>query len=169
MKNYYSILQLAPAATQPEIKKAYRMLVKKHHPDVATTAAGGISIQEINEAYRVLSNPQKRQAYDWAYFASGDEEQAPAIHYAPAGERPSRRQPRERERIAPYMRYVYPILQTSLAFCLLLLVDYALPLRKRSTRPSTSLKCMQKNTAPKQPGVHAATWTIPSCTPFRAG
>lgn len=61
MKDYYNILGVARNATADDIKRAYRKLASQHHPD-----KGGDTnrFQEIEEAYRILSDDQKRQAYD---------------------------------------------------------------------------------------------------------
>lgn len=61
MKNYYEILGVKTSASQDEIKRAYRKLASQHHPD-----KGGDTqkFQEIQEAYAVLSDDQKRAAYD---------------------------------------------------------------------------------------------------------
>ncbi|MDY0087941.1 MAG: molecular chaperone DnaJ [Coriobacteriia bacterium] len=60
-KNYYDILGIKKDASAEEIKKAFRQLARKHHPD-----AGGSEekFKEINEAYEVLSNAEKRAQYD---------------------------------------------------------------------------------------------------------
>ena len=65
MKNYYSILGITNKANADEIKKAFRMLAKKYHPDVNRNfVVGDESFKEIQEAYMILSNPQKRIFYD---------------------------------------------------------------------------------------------------------
>jgi curved DNA-binding protein len=61
VKDYYSILGVQRAATPDEIKKAYRRLASQHHPDKGGDTA---KFQEIEEAYRVLSDPQQRAAHD---------------------------------------------------------------------------------------------------------
>lgn len=64
MKDLYNILGLAETATEDEIKKAFRSLALKYHPDRNPGADGDAKFKEINEAYSVLSDPQKRQQYD---------------------------------------------------------------------------------------------------------
>jgi curved DNA-binding protein len=63
-KDYYKTLGLARTASADEIKKAYRKLVRKHHPDVSKAADATERMVELNEANAVLSDPEKRQAYD---------------------------------------------------------------------------------------------------------
>lgn len=62
MKNYYDILGISKDASADEIKKAYRNLSKKYHPDV--NPDGEEQFKNIAEAYDVLSDPQKKQTYD---------------------------------------------------------------------------------------------------------
>jgi molecular chaperone DnaJ len=59
--DHYQTLGVAKTATPEEIKKAYRKLASKHHPDKGGDTA---MFQKIEEAYRTLGDPQKRQAYD---------------------------------------------------------------------------------------------------------
>lgn len=61
MKDYYSILGVARTASPDEIKRSYRKLASQHHPDKGGDTA---RFQEIEEAYRVLSDPQQRAAHD---------------------------------------------------------------------------------------------------------
>src|SRR5271163_3534226 len=64
-KDYYDILGVARTASADEIKKAFRKLARIHHPDVAKDKAKGeIKFKEINEAYEVLSDAEKRRKYD---------------------------------------------------------------------------------------------------------
>ncbi|WP_350449951.1 DnaJ C-terminal domain-containing protein [Aminobacterium mobile] len=63
-KDYYAILGVARNASQDEIRKAYRNLAKKYHPDVNKAPGSEERYKEINEAYEVLKDPDKRQRYD---------------------------------------------------------------------------------------------------------
>lgn len=63
-KDYYKILGVDKNATQAQIKSAYRKLAKKYHPDVDKTQAASDKFKEINEAYEVLSDKEKRDRYD---------------------------------------------------------------------------------------------------------
>jgi curved DNA-binding protein len=63
-KNYYSIMDLPRDATADQIKKAYRKLARKYHPDVSKEKDAEARFKEVGEAYEVLSDPQKRAAYD---------------------------------------------------------------------------------------------------------
>ncbi|MFW6109828.1 MAG: DnaJ C-terminal domain-containing protein [Patescibacteria group bacterium] len=64
MADYYDILGLSENASQEEIKKAYRRLAKKYHPDSKSGEGNEAQFKKINEAYQILSDPQKKQAYD---------------------------------------------------------------------------------------------------------
>lgn len=65
MKNYYSILEVSENASPEVIDKAYRVLVKRYHPDLqANDSIAEARIREINEAYNVLSDNFLREQYD---------------------------------------------------------------------------------------------------------
>ncbi len=63
-RDYYEVLGVERGADDAEIKRAYRRLAQQWHPDVNQDAAAQERFKEINEAYQVLSDPQRRQAYD---------------------------------------------------------------------------------------------------------
>jgi molecular chaperone DnaJ len=63
-RDYYEVLGLSKSASKDEIKKAYRKLVKVYHPDVSKEADAEVKFKEVQEAYEVLSDDQKRAHYD---------------------------------------------------------------------------------------------------------
>ena len=63
-KDYYRIMGVKRDASQDEIKRAYRKLARRYHPDVSKEAGAEDKFKELGEAYEVLRDPQKRRAYD---------------------------------------------------------------------------------------------------------
>ncbi len=62
--DYYETLEVHRTASDAEIKKAYRKLAQRWHPDINQDPAAAARFKEINEAYQVLSDPERRQRYD---------------------------------------------------------------------------------------------------------
>jgi molecular chaperone DnaJ len=63
-RDYYDVLGVPRGCTEEELKRAFRKLAQQWHPDVNTAPEADERFKEINEAYQVLSDPQRRQAYD---------------------------------------------------------------------------------------------------------
>ncbi|MCD5981144.1 curved DNA-binding protein [Pseudomonas quasicaspiana] len=86
-KDYYKILAVDPTADEKAIKVAYRKLARKYHPDVSKEAGAEEKFKEANEAYEVLSSPEKRAEYDdlRKYGRQGQPFQAPPGWQSRAG------------------------------------------------------------------------------------
>ena len=63
-RDYYEVLGVEKGADKKDIKKAYRKLAMKYHPDVSEDREAGEKFKEISEAYAVLSDEEKRKTYD---------------------------------------------------------------------------------------------------------
>ena len=75
--DYYEILGISKKATANEIKKAYRKLARKYHPDLnPDNKKAELKFKEINEAYATLKDPQKRAGYD-QFGTAGPQQQRP--------------------------------------------------------------------------------------------
>lgn len=69
VKDYYKILEIEDNFTEDSLKKKYRELSKKYHPDINSN--GGEKFKEINEAYDILSDPSKKRQYDFERSGGG--------------------------------------------------------------------------------------------------
>jgi curved DNA-binding protein len=78
-KDYYTILGVARDASPADVKRAYRRLARKFHPDVSKEADAEVRFKEMKEAYEVLKDPEKRAAYDQfgANWKAGQDFQPP--------------------------------------------------------------------------------------------
>lgn len=85
MENPYNILGISPTATAEEIKKAYRSLAMRHHPDRSTHSNSEIRFNAIKSAYELLSDPKKRAEYNQSLNARiviDPENEARALWYS---------------------------------------------------------------------------------------
>ena len=86
MIDYYAALEVSPLASDEEIKKAYRRLVLKYHPDQNQGNTWAVrKMQEINAAYEILGAPEKRKAYDLEHQFDS-QEVAPETQSSPTSE-----------------------------------------------------------------------------------
>jgi curved DNA-binding protein len=93
-KDYYDVLGVERTASDADIKKAFRRLARKYHPDVSKERDAELRMKEVNEAYAVLSDPEKRAAYDQVGrgFRPGDEFTPPpdwGMHFETGGRGPA--------------------------------------------------------------------------------
>jgi len=131
MKDYYQVLGLSSAASANEIKSRFRKLVVQYHPDKNPSAEAALRIREINEAYDVLGDPDKKIQYD--YRRNNITFEAPPVqrHRDPAYHRS--RPPRKPSVSAQYvmmqqcMPYMVKLIYFSLFFCGFLMLDLVLP------------------------------------------
>ncbi|HEY8447584.1 MAG TPA: molecular chaperone DnaJ [Thermomicrobiales bacterium] len=71
-RDYYEVLGVSRTATAEELRRAYRRLAREYHPDVNKSPGADEKFKEINEAYEVLSDPERRAAYDrFGHAANG--------------------------------------------------------------------------------------------------
>jgi len=66
LENPYNILGVSPTASTDDIKKAYRALAMRHHPDRNPSASAEVRFNAIKKAYELLSDPQKRAEYNYS-------------------------------------------------------------------------------------------------------
>jgi molecular chaperone DnaJ len=72
-RDYYDVLGVSRNATQDQIKSSYRKLAKKYHPDINKEKGANEKFKEVQEAYDILSDPQKKQMYDQFGHAAFDQ------------------------------------------------------------------------------------------------
>ncbi|MBS1490697.1 MAG: DnaJ domain-containing protein [Bacteroidetes bacterium] len=135
MKNYYFVLGISMYATEAEIKRAYRKLALQFHPDKNASRQAETIIKEINEAYEVLGDPQRKAEYDQLLKGTAVEGKPPSVHrdprYHPRTHPRGPRRPTHREEIlammAAHLRYAIFVSRLTLLFSIVLIADYSLP------------------------------------------
>ncbi|HMV10342.1 MAG TPA: DnaJ domain-containing protein [Cyclobacteriaceae bacterium] len=139
MKDYYAILRVSRSADIQTIKRSYRLLVQRYHPDVNPDPQAAELIREINEAYDVLSDSVKKSEYDYRLVnpyqtytqQQQPEEPSPLRNRDPyfkrRGFRPVFRRPTQYDLVLRYFHYVKKVCVSGLVVCLILLIDYNLP------------------------------------------
>ena len=83
--DYYAVLHVSRGASPQEIARAYRSLMRRHHPDVAAEGAAPAELQLIMQAFAVLRDPKRRHAYDREASRTGPAD--PPAEYNRPGER----------------------------------------------------------------------------------
>lgn len=143
MKDYYTILGVSPSASQHEIKKAFRKLAIRYHPDKNPSADVKHLFHDINEAYDVLGDAQKRAHYDnrranpFAEILNEPVHQHrdPAYRRKRPGGPPRKREPTPAQMLMrDYLKYVKWASRIGLLVSSLFFVDYYLPYRHESER-----------------------------------
>jgi DnaJ-domain-containing protein 1 len=135
MKDYYLILGVHRGAHLQDIKRAYRRLAVQYHPDKNPLPEAEALFKEINEAYDILGDPEKRSFYDLKlddpYATEGPRHRDPAYHRrrhaAPA--RKSEYQMRL-ELMAKFVPYCKTLIHLSFMFCVVLVADFLIPYKE---------------------------------------
>ncbi len=139
MKDYYKILGISRTASQAEAKRAFRKLAVIYHPDKNPDPAAEQFFKEVNEAYDVIGDPEKRRDYDFRFvnaFTAIVQTPSPPRHRDPAYRRkrpPGPRPKTERQKIAEMIEHYAPFSRKLIlaAFCVsvFLMFDFLLPKR----------------------------------------
>jgi curved DNA-binding protein CbpA len=136
VKDYYAILGVSSAATEAEIKKAFRKLAVQYHPDKNAHTGAKDLFQEVNEAYDILSDPDKRALYDSRRsnpFVAILTEPEPPRHRDPAYRRKNPAPPFKKEPPAVFvlmrdnLKYMMWVSRVGIFVSCLFFIDYFLP------------------------------------------
>lgn len=158
MKDYYQILGVSPQASEEEIKRAFRKLAIAYHPDKNSSPQAEVLILEINEAYEVLSDPEKRTLYDNLLSGRTVVERVRPRHrdprYRRRGPDPNykSRSQQTMEMMQEYLPHALFVSRCTLAFCLFIALDFLFPASKEKEliiRMSTKRYGMRMGTSPQ--------------------
>lgn len=134
MEDYYQVLGISPRATQLEVRRSFRKLAVLYHPDKNKTVEGEERFKEINRAYEILGNPEKRALYDLSLLQlTPSSTPLQTTHRDPAyrrrttsyGQRVS--QPNVRELMEEYLPKFRWVCYVSLIVTMTIAIDYSLP------------------------------------------
>jgi hypothetical protein len=136
--DYYEILGVNSSAHSSDIKRAYRRLAVMYHPDKNPSPDAESMFKQINEAYDVLSDPDKRLAYDSRFdrILEVTVEDPTTRHrdprYRPRAARSAgtSHRPTIREMMAHYLKYAAAISIACFSICVVMLIDFLLPTRE---------------------------------------
>lgn len=150
MKNYYSILGVSTTAHAADIKRTYRRLALQYHPDKNPNPAAEQFFKEVNEAYDVLGDPQKRYAYDQrllnpVYTAPVEQpvqrHRDPRYRSAPNRPTSSKRVDNTYELMKDYLPNVVVITKSLVILSIVILIDFLSP-RQTLHEEYESRRCM---------------------------
>ncbi len=141
LKNYYAILEIPFSAQQADIKRAYRKLALEYHPDRNASPNAAAIFREVNEAYEMLGDPQKKALYD--QLLAGTKPEAEAVVAASSVHKDPRYRPKppgfvhtrnsQRKEMLEWMtRNLHAAIRLSqftLCCSLFLFVDFCLPMK----------------------------------------
>jgi hypothetical protein len=140
MKNYYSILGVSATAHEADIKRAYRKLALQYHPDRNASPQAEQFFKEVNEAYDVLSDSQKRYEYDQRLLNplhTGTYTAAQPTHRDPRYRPHTQAQPRkpsaEQELMQRAVPYLTKVAWVGIFLVIVMLADVALPAQIETT------------------------------------
>ncbi len=100
LHDYYKTLGLTPSATAEEVKRRYRTLARRYHPDMNPSETAAEKIKEVNEAYRVLGDADLRAAYDTGLLLAQQRQAPPRQEPPPPKPKPQAKPPPPKE--APF-------------------------------------------------------------------
>ncbi len=133
MKNYYFILGLNIYAQEHEIKQAYRKLALQYHPDRNPSKDAEAIFKEVNEAYEILGDSQRKFEYDQLLMGVPVAKPHRDPRYRPRPPGSYSRSSKKKELLEvmrSYLRYAIMISRVALLFSAVLIADYSLPLEK---------------------------------------